>query len=43
MAEAGDAEIDAAIADDPDWAELEPIDWTKAEVVAPKTIDQERG
>lgn len=33
--EASDAEIDAAIASDPDWAELEPIDWSKAEVVAP--------
>lgn len=30
-----DAEIDAAIASDPEWAELEPIDWTKAEVVVP--------
>lgn len=30
-----DAEIDAAIASDPDWAEFEPIDWSKAEVVIP--------
>lgn len=35
MPEMTDAEIDAAIASDPDWAELEPIDWTKAEVVVP--------
>lgn len=31
-----EAEIDAAVADDPDWAELEPIDWSKAEVVTPQ-------
>jgi hypothetical protein len=30
-----DEEIDAAVASDPDWAELEPIDWTRAEVVTP--------
>lgn len=30
-----DAEIDAAVANDPDWAEFEPIDWSKAEVVVP--------
>lgn len=30
-----DAEKDAAIASDPDWAEFEPIDWSKAELVAP--------
>jgi len=30
-----DAEINAAIASDPDWAEIEPIDWSKAEVVIP--------
>ena len=30
-----DAEITTAIADDPDWAEFEPIDWSKAEVVVP--------
>lgn len=30
-----DAEVDAAVASDPDWAALEPIDWTKAEVVVP--------
>lgn len=30
-----DAEIDAAVASDPDWAEFEPIDWRKAEVVIP--------
>lgn len=30
-----DAEIDAAVASDPDWAEFEPIDRNKAEVVVP--------
>ncbi len=30
-----DAAIDAAIASDPEWAELEPIDWSTAEVVVP--------
>lgn len=30
-----DAAIDAAVAGDPDWAEFEPIDWSKAEVVVP--------
>jgi len=30
-----DSDIDAAIAGDPDWAEFEPIDWSKAEVVIP--------
>lgn len=30
-----DAEIDAAVASDPDWAEFEPIDWSKAEIVVP--------
>ena len=30
-----DAEIDAQIVDDPDWAEIEPIDWSKAEIVTP--------
>jgi uncharacterized protein (DUF4415 family) len=30
-----DAEIDAAVASDADWAEFEPIDWSKAEVVTP--------
>jgi uncharacterized protein (DUF4415 family) len=30
-----EAEIDAAVAAHPDWAELEPIDWSKAEVVTP--------
>jgi uncharacterized protein (DUF4415 family) len=30
-----DAEIDAALASDPDWAEFDSIDWTKAEVVIP--------
>lgn len=30
-----DAQIDAAVASDPDWAEFEPIDWSKAEVVVP--------
>jgi uncharacterized protein (DUF4415 family) len=33
--EADGAEIDAAIASDPDWAELEPLDWSKSEVVVP--------
>lgn len=32
-----DAEKDAAVASDRDWAEVEPIDWSKAEVVAPPT------
>lgn len=31
----GDAEKDAVIASDPDWAEFEPIDWSKAELVVP--------
>ncbi|TLG78574.1 BrnA antitoxin family protein [Methylocystis sp. B8] len=30
-----DVELDAAVASDPDWAEFEPIDWSKAEVVVP--------
>ncbi len=30
-----DAEIDAAVAADPDWAEFETVDWSKAEVVTP--------
>lgn len=30
-----DKEIDAAIATDPDWADLEPIDWAQAEIVVP--------
>lgn len=30
-----DAEIDAAVASDPDWAEFEPIDWSRAEVSVP--------
>jgi uncharacterized protein (DUF4415 family) len=30
-----DAEIDAAVASDPDWAEFEPIDWSKMELVIP--------
>lgn len=30
-----DAEIDKAIADDPDWAEFKDIDWSRAEVVVP--------
>jgi uncharacterized protein (DUF4415 family) len=33
--ETQDAEIEAAIVSDPDWAEIEPIDWSKAEVVTP--------
>lgn len=28
-----DEEIEASIADDPDWAEFKDIDWSKAEVV----------
>jgi uncharacterized protein (DUF4415 family) len=34
-AEITDAKIDAGVASDPDWAEFEPIDWSKAEVVVP--------
>jgi uncharacterized protein (DUF4415 family) len=30
-----DAEIDAAIADDPDWAEFKDIDWSDAVLVLP--------
>lgn len=30
-----DAAIDAAMADDPDWADAADIDWSKAEVVVP--------
>ena len=30
-----DAEIDIAVASDPDWSELEPIDWSQAEIVVP--------
>jgi uncharacterized protein (DUF4415 family) len=30
-----DAAIDAAVANDPDWADIEPIDWSVAEVVVP--------
>jgi uncharacterized protein (DUF4415 family) len=30
-----DAEIDASIADDPDWAEFRDIDWSKAVLVTP--------
>jgi uncharacterized protein (DUF4415 family) len=30
-----DEEIEAAIADDPDWAEFKDIDWSKAELVFP--------
>ena len=30
-----EAEIDAAIADDPDWAGTADIDWSKAELVLP--------
>lgn len=33
--EVTDAEIDAGVASDPDWAAMEPIDWSKAEVVVP--------
>lgn len=30
-----EAEIDAAVAADPDWAEIEAVDWSQAEVVVP--------
>jgi uncharacterized protein (DUF4415 family) len=30
-----DAEIDVAVASDPDWAEFDSIDWSKAEIVVP--------
>lgn len=30
-----DEEIDASIANDPDWAEFKEIDWSKAELVYP--------
>ena len=30
-----DAQIDAAVASDPDWAEFQPIDWSKSEIVMP--------
>ncbi|MGA8169606.1 MAG: hypothetical protein WB816_02020 [Methylocystis sp.] len=30
-----DAAIDAAVASDPDWADIELIDWSTAEVVVP--------
>ncbi|MCX7898568.1 MAG: BrnA antitoxin family protein [Methylocystis sp.] len=30
-----DAEIDAAVASDPDRAAFEPIDWSKAELIIP--------
>jgi uncharacterized protein (DUF4415 family) len=30
-----DEDIEAAIADDPDWAEFKDIDWSKAELVLP--------
>ena len=30
-----DADIDRAMAEDPDWAGLENIDWSKAEIVFP--------
>jgi uncharacterized protein (DUF4415 family) len=32
---ATDAEIETSIAGDPDWVDLEPIDWAAAEVVVP--------
>lgn len=35
VTEMTDAEIDAAIASDPDWAEFDSIDWSKAEIVIP--------
>lgn len=31
-----DEDIEAAIADDPDWAEFKDIDWSKATIVYPK-------
>lgn len=30
-----DEEIEASIADDPDWADLKDIDWSKADLVIP--------
>ncbi len=30
-----DAEIEASTASDPDWAEFESVDWSKAEIVLP--------
>ncbi len=33
--ERSDREIDVSIATDPDWAGMEPIDWSRAEVVVP--------
>jgi uncharacterized protein (DUF4415 family) len=30
-----DADINAAIANDPDWADIEAMDWSAAEVVVP--------
>ena len=30
-----DAAIEAAIANDPDWADIETIDWSAAEVIVP--------
>jgi uncharacterized protein (DUF4415 family) len=30
-----DHEIDAAVSDDPEWAAVEPIDWSRAEIVVP--------
>jgi hypothetical protein len=30
-----DREIEAALSTDPDWSDLEPIDWSRAEVVIP--------
>lgn len=30
-----DAQIDAAMADDPDWAELRDLDWSQAVLVVP--------
>jgi len=30
-----EAEIDASVVADPDWAEFETVDWSQAEVVVP--------
>ena len=35
VAKLTDAEIDRAIADDPDWAEFKDIDWSEAVLVIP--------
>lgn len=35
VADTSDAEIERAIAADPDWAEFKDVDWSKADLVAP--------